>query len=228
MNCYNCGVILNRKNRSVEHIINASIGGFRKGYNLLCASCNMEFGRTIDFELGKQLGVFGRLLHIPLDRGEHSLSAEMGVINCDRAIAKICLNYYLSKGYPKEYTGLVKAFVQGAKEPVSFYYLPVSDIHEEDEVSHIIHLHGGGGVLYAYIELFNMLNRVIIFSMDYAGKDIHVTYCRDVVKSKELAKGVTFQLGKQELEGLRGIEASDVRYKRLLKIIESRRALLGS
>lgn len=228
MNCYNCGVILNRKNRSVEHIINASIGGFRKGYNLLCASCNKAFGRTIDFELGRQLGIFGRLLKIPLDRGEHSLSTELGVIDCDRAIAKICLNYYLSKGYPKEYTGAVRDFVRGENEVPVFYYLPASDIHEGDEVSHIIHLHGGGGVLYAYIELFNMLNRVIIFSMDYAGEDIHVTYCRDVVQSRELVKDVTFQLGKQELEGLGVIEATDVRYERLMKVIERRRALYGS
>lgn len=223
MNCYNCGVIMNRKNRSVEHIINASIGGFRKGYHLLCASCNKEFGRTIDLELGRQLGVFGRLLNIPLDRGEHSLSTEIGVINCDRAIAKICLNYYLSKGYPKEYIGLVRDFVRGGGEPVSCYYLPSVDIHAAGEVSHIIHLHGGGGVLYAYIELFNMLNRVVVFSMDYAGEDIHVTYCRDVVLNKELARSITFQLGRKELEELKvAPAASDVRYARLMKIIESR------
>ncbi|SIN85009.1 HNH endonuclease [Chitinophaga niabensis] len=250
MNCYNCGVILNRKNRSVEHIINASIGGFRKGYNLLCAPCNKAFGRTIDFDLGRQLGVFGRLLNIPLDRGAHSLSSEIGVIDCDRAIAKIGLNYYLSKGYAKAYIGPVRDFVRGGAEPVSYYYLPASDIHEEDEVSHIIHLHGGGGVLYAYIELFNMLNRVIIFSMDYAGEDIHVTYCRDVVHNRELAKGVDFRLGRKELEGLRVasdlrgeglrvasdmrdeglrvMEASPVRYERLIRLIERRRGSTGA
>jgi hypothetical protein len=185
----------------------------------------MEFGRTIDLELGRQLGVFGRLLNIPLDRGEHSSSSEPGVINCDRAIAKICLNYYLSKGYPKEYCEPVKAFVRGGGEPVSHYYLPSVDIHATGEVSHIIHIHGGGGVLYAYIELFNMLNRVVVFSMDYAGEDIHVTYCRDVVFHRELTKSVDFRLGRLELEGLREVEPSSVRYERLMGIIESRRKL---
>lgn len=254
MNCYNCDVVLNRKNRSVEHIINASIGGFRKGYNLLCHSCNMAFGRTIDFELGRQLGVFGRLLGIQLDRGEHSTSSSPGaVIDCDRAIAKICLNYYLSRGYAKEYISAVRDFVRGESTiPVSFYYLP-PDIHEADEVSHIIHIHGGAGVLYAYIELFNMQNRVVVFSRDYAGKDIHVTYCRDVVKGVELDKEVPFRLGREELErlksaagvsgeryeglrgdgmvsgeryeGLRGDGVgSGERYDRLMRMIEGRRS----
>ncbi len=212
----------------MEHIINASIGGFRKGYNLLCSSCNMQFGRTIDLELGRQLGVFGRLLNIPLDRGEHSLSSAIGVVDCERAIAKICLNYYLAKGYDIAFTNSVRAFVKGERvPPVSFYYLPADSSLADDEVSHIIHLHGGGGALYAYIELFNMQNRVIIFSLDYTGKDIDVTYCRDVVRGIELSRDVPFQLSRQELEELKELKApapgADVRYERLMRIIEGRR-----
>jgi hypothetical protein len=182
----------------------------------------MDFGRTIDYELGRQLGVFGRLLNIALDRGEHSVSSEVGVIDCERAIAKICLNYYLSKGYPKKYIDGVRAFVRGESSCCAYYYLPVDDVLPDDEVSHIIHIHGGGGVLYAYIELFNMLNRVIVFSMDYTGEDIDVTYCRDVVVGKELVKHMTFRLGRRELEELKGSPpVADVRYERLMKIISA-------
>lgn len=230
MNCYNCGVILNRKNRSVEHIINASIGGFKKGYNLLCQDCNKEFGRTIDKELGKQLGVFGRLLDIPLDRGVHSAytsvdKAKPDGINYYRAVVKICLNYYLSKGYPKEYCDSVKAFVRGdSTVPIYHYYLPADVSPEDGEVSHIIHLRGDKeiGVLYAYIELFNMQNMIVIFSMDYTGDAINVTYCRDVVQNKELSKNISLPLLRPALEALQHASpamASAVRYERLMEII---------
>lgn len=242
MNCYNCGVTLNRKNRSVEHIINASIGGFKKGYNLLCQTCNKEFGKTIDRELGKQLGVYGRLLNIPLDRGattgklqtppdgKYFLEAST---NYHRAIAKMCLNYYLSKGYSREYCEQVKAFVRGeSTAPVLHYYFPENEgVHqpEDNEVSHIIHLHGNKeiGALYAYIELFNMQNFIILFNMNYTGEDINVTYCRDVVKNTELPKTITLNLDRPQLEAL-GSSSTEmeqrlaVRLERLMKIIESR------
>jgi hypothetical protein len=230
MNCYNCGVILNRKNRSVEHIINASIGGFKKGYNLLCQNCNKEFGKTIDRELGRQLGVFGRLLNIPLDRGVHvgSITANKvisGSMEYYRAIAKICLNYYLSKGYPREYCEPVKAFVRGeSATPVAYYCFPVIT-PDDNEVSHIIHLRGNKetGVLYAYIELFNMQNMIVLFNMDYTGEDINVTYCRDVVRNMELPKKIDLLLSREQLENL-GVSSADmgVRYERLMKIIENR------
>ncbi|MRG44100.1 hypothetical protein GFS24_03195 [Chitinophaga sp. SYP-B3965] len=229
MNCYNCGVILNRKNRSVEHIINASIGGFKKGYNLLCQTCNKEFGKTIDRELVKQLGVFGRLLNIPLDRGTHSgsVSSDKVIVNSidyQRAIAKICLNYYLSKGYPKQYCDRVRAFVKGESvaEDILHDYLPLNEEPSDNEVSHIVHLHGSKdtGVLYAYIELFNMQNKIIIFSMDYTGDDIDVTYCRDVVRNVELPRKMDFKLSRNDLEGLKDVVVSNFRYERLMKIID--------
>lgn len=231
MNCYNCGVILNRKNKSVEHIINASIGGFKKGYNLLCQDCNKEFGRTIDKELGKQLGVFGRLLNIPLDRGVHSENTSIDKVKLDginyhRAVVKMCLNYYLSKGYPKQYCEQVKAFVRGdSTERIHHYYTPPDEITDATEVSHIIHLRGNKeiGALYAYIELFNMQNMIVIFSMEYTGEDIQVTYCYDVVQSKALSKDISLPLLRTELEELQHSSAavgSAVRYERLMGIIE--------
>lgn len=230
MNCYNCSVILNRKNRSVEHIINASIGGFKKGYNLLCQDCNKEFGKTIDKELVKQLGIFGALLNIPLDRGSHvkktgkDTSISVG-FDYHRAIVKMCLNYYLSKGYPKQYCEQVKAFVRGDNTDLIFHpYLPSDEILEDTEVSHMIHLRGSkeNGALYAYIELFNMQNMIVIFSMEYTGEDINVTYCRDVVLNKELIKSMAFRLDRKQLEALRhsSDDRADVRFERLMRIIE--------
>ncbi|MDT3403825.1 HNH endonuclease [Mucilaginibacter terrae] len=68
MNCYGCGDELTEENRSLEHVINNSIGGRLKSYKLICAGCNQKFGEHIDGELADQIGVFGDLLSIKRDR----------------------------------------------------------------------------------------------------------------------------------------------------------------
>lgn len=236
MTCYNCGTTLNQKNRSAEHIIPNAIGGKKKAYNLLCSACNKHYGQTIDQVLANQLGPFGYLLNIPLDRGGHSegnanpFEGVTGGIDYYRSVAKICLNFYLSKGYPKKYSEKVLAFVKGeSKDRIFHYYFPSNGIVHalgEQEVSHIIHLHGDRelGVLYAYIELFNMQNQIIIFSYDYDGNDINVTYCRDVVKNAELTKTIRLRLARHDLENLEYTSAAmgremEVRLERLMHII---------
>lgn len=264
MTCYSCGTTLNQKNRSAEHIIPNAIGGKKKAYNLLCSECNKHYGQTIDQALANQLGPFGYLLNIPLDRGQHSkavklvtasgkgtqyteeptnqqyyLAAEgdanpfeivIGGIDYHRSVAKICLNFYLSKGYPKKYSEKVIAFVKGeSKDRIFHYYFPSNEVVHalgEQEVSHIIHLHGDRelGVLYAYIELFNMQNLIMIFSYDYDGNDINVTYCRDVVKNVELTKTIRLGLLRHHLESLRYTSAAmgkkmELRLERLIHII---------
>ncbi len=237
MQCYSCNVTLNKRNKSVEHIIPNAIGGKRKAYNLLCKSCNEHFGKTIDNVLAAQLGRFGFLLNIPLDRGAHPATAPTHAPwvspenpAYQRAIAKICLNYYLSKGYPRQYTEHVKAFVKGEHTgPVAFYYCPDHTIAEKEEVSHIIHLHGtkATGVLYAYIELFNMQQLIVVFSTQYEGQDINVTYCRDVVKGEERAINIQLGLTRQQLERLPYANMDErmaLQHKRLLTIIAAKGA----
>ena len=246
MICYYCGVTLNKKNKSVEHVIPNAIGGKKKAYNLLCQSCNMGFGQTIDYVLAKQLGRFGYLLNIALDRGEHkkfpttdhtTFPFEMIPCGIDyyRAIAKIALTYYLSRGHQRQYCNKVKAFVKGeSKEPIFHYYFPSNEVvHplEEDEVSHVIHICGSKeiGALYAYVELFNMENIIIIFSMDYDGEEINDTYSRDVIKNIDLVKNIELRLARHHLEHLQntGTEMRRkliVRSERLLGIIESRQS----
>lgn len=253
MDCYNCGTILNRKTRSAEHILPNSIGGKRKAYNLLCKACNEKFGRTIDNELASKLTRFYSLLvqgssahktkTASGNRKDGNIASHdrfLAAVQANRtfsgstgsfqAIAKICLNYYLSKGYPKQYCEAIKAFIRGEnKDHLFHYYAPeIGSVHtlEENEVSHILHIHGdaASGALYAYIELFNMQNLIFIFTMEYHEKDIDVTYCRDIIKDEELSKKIALGLTRDQLEKL---EISSAvmeerlfpRFERLLKMI---------
>lgn len=306
-------------NLSEEHIINNCIGGKLKSTKLLCRKCNTSFGSSIDKEVDKQLGVYGFLLDISLDRGEHSEKVKLitktgkekyvgpgmipydtirivlsedkkptfyvkpkdfeslvakkkkemqkedhqvkytqyteepigeryfihserareigeiafGGIDYYRSITKMCLNYYLYKGYPIQYCSEVRSFVKGDTSNLGlFYYFPTNEIVHplsEEEVSHIIHIRGDSenGTLYAYIELFNMQNIIIIFSMNYTGENIDDTYCRDVVQNKELSKNIKLRLLRHHLEVLhlesRAMAAKlVVRHDRLLRIVENR------
>ena len=261
MECYNCGATLNRKTRSAEHILPNSIGGKRKAYNLLCKTCNEMFGRTIDNELASKLAPIYSLLvsgeqplkpntsflfkndgtPIAYDRFLSSIKtnrAYSGNAGYFRSIAKICLNYYLSKGYSRQYIEPIKTFINGGNtDHIVHYYVPANKplhILAENEVSHILHLHGSkeSGILYAYIELFNMQNLVVVFSMDYDGKDIDVTYCRDLITNEEPSKKIVLSLTREQLEELGGLAAEmEARLKppfeRLLGIIQNRPAFLG-
>ncbi|WP_164735412.1 HNH endonuclease [Pseudoflavitalea rhizosphaerae] len=256
MDCYNCGATLNRKTRSAEHILPRSIGGKRIAYNLLCKSCNELFGRTIDQELASKLTRFYTLLHpeeaalpsaiVSGNRKDGKIALHEKFIaqvkknrsfagNKDyfRAIAKTCLNYYLSKGYPKQYCETIKAFIRnGTPDDIYQYYAPVTgSVHQlaENEVSHVLHIHGDkrSGLLYAYIELFNMQNLIFIFSMDYDDREIDITYCRDVITNEELTKEIKLPLTRQELEHLAASSAIMEeklfpRFERLLRIIQHR------
>lgn len=255
MDCYNCGATLNRKTRSAEHILPRSIGGTRIAYNLLCKSCNEQFGRTIDQELASKLTRFYTLLHpeeaalpsaiVSGNRKDGKITLhEKHIVQVKknrsftgskeyfRAIAKICLNYYLSKGYPKQYCETIKSFIRnGDPDNIFQYYAPVTgSVHNlaENEVSHLLHIHGNkqSGLLFAYIELFNMQNLIFIFSMEYEDSDINVTYCRDVITNEELLKEVKFGHTRQQLEQP-GLSSSAMeerlfpRFERLLRIINA-------
>lgn len=145
----------------------------------------------------------------------------------------MCLNMYLFKGYDIQSCGEVIAFIKGSKEDnIHFYYFPNNyNIHElgPDEVSHIIHLRGDKQyrILYAYIELFNFENAIVVFNMDYNGPEIKETYSKDLLNNKELDKNITIRLTRQHFEDLHLISGSFLksytnRYQRVLDIIGNR------
>lgn len=68
-NCYKCGVEITAKNSSIEHIIPNAVGGRLKSSELLCKSCNKEFGNETDSYIGSKIP-FTLLLNIKRDRGK--------------------------------------------------------------------------------------------------------------------------------------------------------------
>lgn len=68
--CYQCEKEITSENRSVEHIINNSLGGRLKSHDLLCLKCNSSFGEKVDAPIAKAFNVFMNSLNIKKERGE--------------------------------------------------------------------------------------------------------------------------------------------------------------
>jgi len=155
-----------------------------------------------------------------------------------RGLARICLNFYLSKGHNLKYAEKVLAFVQGKIKfnDLMYYYFPVNyQIHElkKDEVLHIIHVDGDPvkKLLYAYLELFNFQNVLLIFDNNYQGPEIRDTYVYDLVNGAEIEKQITLRVLRHHVEIMHLIEPSFdrehlARYNRFQQIIE-RNQLIG-
>ncbi len=69
LTCYACTIELHSLNQSQEHVIPNSIGGKLKSNELLCKSCNNNFGSSHEAEFAEQLKFFSGRLPIKRDRG---------------------------------------------------------------------------------------------------------------------------------------------------------------
>ena len=166
------------------------------------------------------------------------LSKELGTFGTGgydyfRAIAKIALNYYLHKELDRQYIDSISKFIKGESRSniVHFYYPTHYTIHDlkSDEISHIIHIKGDHEckILYAYIELMNMENFIIVFSKDYSGPEYTDTYCFDLNSKKEVNKEITIKLCCFHFDYLNIISGSheknhEIKFQRITKLIEAR------
>jgi hypothetical protein len=323
MTCYKCGEVIGVHNRTEEHIINNSLGGHLTSLDILCDSCNKEFGHTLDAEIDRQIGMFSDLLGVKRqrenkfrrvriemisDKGEikivgrkmrplHELTLDTGketvklfeseekyeqlkfakkrelakkfkvedkeyirepdktkwhVKNSKsdkygniafggydyfRGLARIALNFYLSKGHDPKYAQRVLDFVKGeiGFNDLLYWYFPVNyQIHEleKNEVSHILHLRGDPikGLLYAYVELFNFQNVIVIFDKAYNGGNINETYTYDLVNAVEIDKPVSLKLFRHHINIMHLIEPEFDnehlnRYNRFQEIMEKRQLI---
>jgi hypothetical protein len=194
-------------------------------------------------ELGKKFKVEDREYIRQPDKTKYhvrnSISDEQGNIAFGgyeylQGIARICLNFYLSRGHSIQYAGAVLDFVKGNKKfnDLVYYYFPVQyQIHDlgRDEVSHVLHIHGDSRsrMLYGYAELFNFQNVLVIFDRDYRGPDIDESYSYDLINGVEMDKKVALRLFRHHVEIMHLIERDAdpehlARYNRFLQIVEKR------
>lgn len=124
-----------------------------------------------------------------------------------RGIKKIAIGFYLSKGHEQRYVqDVINQVKEGKPAPrkISTFYYPLTyQIHNlgEKEISHVIKLVGDPnmGVLYCYIELFNIAHSFILLNRYYYGPPMNEQYCYDVLASVELDKPINLHFDNREL-----------------------------
>lgn len=82
--CYSCNTILNKTNRSFEHIFPNSIGGRLKSARLLCRACNTDYGLTIDAALATDFEHLVAFLNLERDRNKSYIVKNTKARNGDR------------------------------------------------------------------------------------------------------------------------------------------------
>lgn len=109
-----------------------------------------------------------------------------------RAVCKCAVNYFVfSKGDAQVIKPLL-GYIKGTedKEIVWMHYRENLYELDADECFHMIHLRGNPteGILYCYIDYFNIYKYIVLLSDVYCGKEIKSTYCYDVLNSKVIEK----------------------------------------
>ncbi|MDR3681481.1 MAG: HNH endonuclease [Flavipsychrobacter sp.] len=198
--CYSCNQILNKKTTSFEHIIPNSIGGVLKSARLICKTCNSAYGMTIDAALAKKFVDLVALMNIERHRSRpvndtnssnwDRYQLENGNDLFLRSVAKIAVNYYLTKVRGRHHLDKMIRIINGVEaiEDHIRYHPLIEVIWNDKEVSHVIRINGtaSSGRLYAHVILFNTHSLVINLCNNYNGEDIDLFYRYDVLRQKEI------------------------------------------
>lgn len=139
---------------------------------------------------------------------ENNLNLITGV-DAARAISKIATSFYVLSAKEISNIQQVVPFLRGEDDGIGvmrYYYPEDKLIHQlkEDEISHLIYIKGDAKekLLYAYVELFNCHNFLIVLNNSYEGKDVEYSYCYDLNTNTKLEKKVNLDLTKEEIDSL--------------------------
>ena len=147
----------------------------------------------------------------------YGVSTTYGGPNFSMAVVKIALNFCIYSGISKDYLRSTIDLFQNKTQTeidlrsVNFYYPDVECVSKGDnEVLHSIIVVGDNkeGVLYAYIELFNFIQEIVLLNDSYAGADVKYAYHFDVISRNEVDKTSMLLLTRPEIENLLSTDVS--------------------
>lgn len=129
--------------------------------------------------------------------------AEVSRVQCKTAI-----NFFIYSGGDSEYVEDAIKYAQGENiyPERTFHFYPPDSFHEieANEVSHVLYVHGNPdeGILYCYIEYFNLYQTLVKLNDNYNGPAIKATYAYDVLKRTKLVKEFDLPLTKETYQDL--------------------------
>lgn len=134
---------------------------------------------------------------------------EFGGTDYFRAVAKIILNFYLTKRRNGKAPQTLLDYVCGrlTKNQFLFIYHPTHyKIHalEKGEFSHLIYLRGDKELrtIYCYLELFNFEKFICIIDDKYDGENFIETYSCDSITGRPIEKNINIELYRHHIESM--------------------------
>lgn len=138
-----------------------------------------------------------------------TFSMEIGGEMAFRSVVKTAINCYLLKGGTQEHIKHLVPYLRGNETlQIAWIHYPTDILYSPDSeaITHIIRIVGCSkeGILYAYIELFNAYNYLVVLNDEYKGEALDVTYAFDVFKLHEVQANVPISYSRtQVLEFIR-------------------------
>jgi len=124
---------------------------------------------------------------------------------CFRSVCKMAINYYIyNQGNPSFIKHLIPYIKDGECSDCVWYYYPENPVHNNQEFIHTLFIKGDPDekILYAYIELFNTFNLIVMLSDFYDGTAIQKSYSFDVISRQVVELDLNIQLCRNDILNL--------------------------
>lgn len=121
------------------------------------------------------------------------------------SIVKTAVEFYLLRGGKrKQIENLIPYLLRNEERKVCWYYYPEKPVlsFEKDEICHVICVVGDADqeVLYGYVDLFGILQCLVLLNDRYSGENYFESYVYDVNEVKELGKIPSIHLDRDEIQ----------------------------
>ncbi len=133
-----------------------------------------------------------------------SSQLQFGGTEVFKSITKTAVNYYIHRGGNSFYIKHLLPYLKGESDlDVAWHHHSAEPLYvpQEDEVTHLITIKGDPteSILYAYIELFNFHNYIVLLNDNYDGERFVHTYLFDVLQMAELTHTVPLPYRRNDL-----------------------------
>lgn len=132
------------------------------------------------------------------------------------SIVKTSIEFYLLRGGEREYIEHLIPYVLGKQDlPICWYYYPETPVIslEKSQICHVICVVGDmeEKVLYGYVDLFGILQCLVLLNDKYSGENFFESYVYDVNLVKELEQVPVIHLSRTNVQqSVNGNESSYV------------------
>ena len=132
------------------------------------------------------------------------LSLQVGGEPAFASIAKSAINFFIFNGGEEKYIEHLLPYIAGSVESTAVQHAnQLGLVYElaDTEVFHLLHLVGTNtmGLLYCYVEFYNVFSFIVVLSKEYRGKDMKHTYACDPVNGVNIVKNASLELSPDDI-----------------------------